>query len=152
MSRPAGIWHTGDGRRAAEFLSQAHDKRFGDRQQTLRTDRAIGANGIDLLDGGNDDDLLVGGFTSYDANRAAYLAILQEWTRADLAYNGRVDHISGAVAGGLNGTFKLNATTVFDDNKAADTMWGRAGTDWFITTANKDNVMDKVSWETITKL
>jgi Ca2+-binding RTX toxin-like protein len=88
-------------------------------------DILIGGTGADLLDGGNGDDILIGASTSYDANRAALLAILQEWTRTYLAYGDRLNHINGAVAGGLNGAFKLNSTTVFDDNKTTDTFWGR---------------------------
>ena len=114
-------------------------------------DILIGGLGADLLDGGNDDDILIGARTSYDANRAAMLAILQEWSRTDLAYAGRRDHISGVLAGGLNGAFKFDATTVFDDTRTADTLWGRAGTDWFIY-GTKDDLMDQTNGETTTKI
>jgi len=69
----------------------------------------------------------------------------------DLAYAGRRDHISGVLAGGLNGAFKFDATTVFDDTRTADTLWGRAGTDWFIY-GTKDDLMDQTNGETTTKI
>jgi Ca2+-binding RTX toxin-like protein len=113
-------------------------------------DILIGGNGADYLDGGNDDDILIGARTSYDANLAALLAILQEWTRTDVDYTGRVKHISGTLGGGLNGAYYLNSATVFDDNSAPDTLWGRGGLDWFLS-GKKDNVMDKAPGEINTK-
>ncbi|MGH7179282.1 MAG: hypothetical protein ACREJC_18035, partial [Tepidisphaeraceae bacterium] len=130
------------------FVGNAgNDTQFGNDGRDI----LIGGADADLLDGGNDDDILIGARTSYDANRVALLAILQEWTRTDLNYTGRVNHISGAVAGGLNGAFKFNATTVFDDNRATDSLWGRGGIDWFVY-GTRDDLMDQVSGETKTKI
>ncbi len=114
-------------------------------------DILIGGDGADFLDGGNDDDILIGGRTGHDANTTALLTILQEWTRLDLAYGARMDHITGKTTGGLNGAFLLNSATLFDDNKAIDTIWGRGGLDWFIT-GPKDDVKDKSPGETVTKI
>jgi Ca2+-binding RTX toxin-like protein len=114
-------------------------------------DVLIGGLGGDSLDGGNDDDILIGARTSYDASIASMLAILSEWTRTDLSYAARLSHISGATTGGLNGTFRLNSTTVFDDNRTPDTLFGRAGTDWFIY-GTRDDVADSISGETTTKI
>jgi hypothetical protein len=49
-------------------------------------------------------------------------------------YQARVDHLMSG--GGLNGTFRLSASTVFSDG-AADTLTGNsgAGLDWFLTDA-----------------
>jgi Ca2+-binding RTX toxin-like protein len=137
------------GNAAANLLvgNAGNDTAFG----TDGRDILIGGLGGDLLDGGNDDDILIGARTSYDANVSALLAIAQEWTRTDVSYAGRRDHISGALAGGLNGTFVLNATTVFDDTRTIDTLWGRGGTDFFIY-GTRDDVMDAVNGETTTKI
>ena len=42
----------------------------------------IGGEGQDTLRGSSSDDILIGGRTAYDANEAALLAILAEWTSA----------------------------------------------------------------------
>jgi Ca2+-binding RTX toxin-like protein len=114
-------------------------------------DILIGGLGADLLDGGSDDDVLIGARSSYDANPVALIAIAQEWTRTDLGYSVRRDHISGLVAGGLNGAFVFNATTVFDDTRTPDTLWGRGGIDWFIY-GTRDDLKDQVPGETKTKI
>src|SRR5207248_9751455 len=105
-----------------------------------------GGLGADQLDGGAGDDILIGGMTSHDANTTALLAIMQEWGRIDQTYQQRVDHISGTTTGGLNGTYLLNSTTVLDDNKTPDSLFGRGGTDWFCV-ASKDQADDTVNGE-----
>jgi Ca2+-binding RTX toxin-like protein len=114
-------------------------------------DVLIGGLGADLLDGGDDDDILIGARTSHDPSLAALLAILREWTRTDLSYANRLAHISGATTGGLNGSFGFNANTIFDDNRTTDTLFGRAGTDWFIH-GTRDDLADWVNGETKTKI
>jgi Ca2+-binding RTX toxin-like protein len=114
-------------------------------------DLLIGGLGADMVDGGNGDDILVGGTTAHDNQKARLIALMAEWSRTDLTYSARMDHLTGAVGGGLNGVFLLNASTLFDDNQAIDNLFGRAGTDWFVQ-GKKDNVQDKVAGETITKL
>ena len=42
---------------------------------------------------------------------------------------------AGSQGGGLNGTYRLNATTVHDD-AAIDELFGEAGFDWFIYTGS----------------
>jgi extracellular elastinolytic metalloproteinase len=93
-------------------------------------DLLIGGAGSDDILGKGGDDILVGGTTAWDVNQAALNALLQEWTRADADYATRVAHLRGDLAGGLNGTYLLNSTTVFDDG-AADALTGGSGTDWF---------------------
>ena len=45
----------------------------------------------------------------------------------------------------------LNATTVFDDTRTIDTLWGRGGIDWFIY-GTRDDLMDDVAGETTTRI
>ena len=74
-----------------------------------------------------------------------------EWSRTDLGYSARINHLTGAVLDGLNGTVVLNDTSLLNDGRTSDTLFGRAGLDWFIHD-NRDNIMDKVSGETATRI
>jgi hypothetical protein len=93
----------------------------------------IGGIGIDSLAGGGADDILIGGTTSFDANLAALNAIVAEWASADI-YSVRVGRVSGAVAGGLNGSTFLNPSTVKSD-LYIDTLSGGSGQNWFLYTS-----------------
>ena len=90
----------------------------------------IGGAGRDQLTGRELGDLLIGGSTDHDADVAALQAIMAEWSRGDLGYADRIDHLRGTVAGGLNGGVLLNDTTVSDDADR-DKMQGREDLDWF---------------------
>jgi hypothetical protein len=93
-----------------------------------------GGTGSTLI-GGTDEDILIGGTTTLDTNAAALLAIMAEWTRTDLGYLDRVDHILNG--GGLNAGNVLNATTV-TGNKAGNTLTGGPGLDLFFGDLNLD--------------
>lgn len=103
-------------------------------------DLIIAGSGKDTIVGDGGDDLLIAGSTAYDTHDAALLAILQEWT-SDNSYNIRVANI---VAGsGLSGGFHLVADdgalhSIFNDNEV-DTLWGKAGQDWFMANRVADN-------------
>jgi hypothetical protein len=100
-------------------------------------DVLIGGEGRDALIGGGGDDILIGGRTAYDLDPAALAAVLAEWSRTDLGYTGRVDHLLHG--GGL--APKLDATTVFDDG-AADVLAGGERLDLFLADAH-DVLPDK---------
>ncbi|MFO0928639.1 MAG: calcium-binding protein [Gemmataceae bacterium] len=110
-------------------------------------DLLIGGSGIDRLFGGGDDDLLIGGTTLFyteatsTPNLTALDALMAEWT-STADYATRIAHLQGA-AGGLNGTFKLTAATVGNDN-AVDTFTGGLGLDWFLA-STPDSVTDQVT-------
>jgi Ca2+-binding RTX toxin-like protein len=89
----------------------------------------ISGSGNDLLYGGNGDSILIAGTTSYDGNDAALAAVMAEWTSSN-AYATRVSHVDGQTAGGLNGAYFLNASTVQNDH-AADLEVGGGGHDLF---------------------
>jgi hypothetical protein len=113
-------------------------------------DVLVGGAGADALSGGSGDDVLVGGASNIGENLAAWAAIMDEWARADLAYNGRADHLFGTTGGGLNGTWVLNGTTLTDDG-AADSLTGGGGTDWFLTWA-LDQATDRKNGERLTNM
>jgi uncharacterized delta-60 repeat protein len=90
----------------------------------------IGGKGSDQIIGGSSDDIVIGGTTTYDTNTTALLALLAEWQRTDETYQQRIDHLRGVTAGGLNGNYFLNVSTV-SNLSATDTLTGGDGMDWF---------------------
>jgi hypothetical protein len=66
-------------------------------------------------------------------------------SRTDLTYRQRVDHLTGAVAGGKNAPYFLNSSTVHDD-QAADTQTGSSGADLFFASF-ADRITGKKSSE-----
>src|SRR5262249_58125282 len=88
--------------------------------------------------------ILIGSYTDHDTNVAALLAIMKEWGRTDADYNTRVKHLSGSLSGGLNGSYRLTASTVHNDN-AIDSLYGWAGMDWYIISGKGEQKKDKVS-------
>ncbi len=127
-------------------------------------DLLIGGPGADTVRGGGGDDILIGGYTDYDANVQALLAIMKEWGRTDATYTTRVNHLNGSLSGGLNvvGTTRIlltastvHATGTVTDDKAVDSLYGDAGTDWFFARkkgANKDKVNDLGTGEVVTEI
>jgi hypothetical protein len=85
----------------------------------------------DTLIGGNDDDILIAGFTAYDTDRASLEAILAAWTRPD-SY---LDRVAALTPGA--GVPLLDATTVFS-NGAVNTLVGNAGFDLFFANPDRD--------------
>jgi Ca2+-binding RTX toxin-like protein len=100
----------------------------------------IGDRGADRLVGNGEDDILIGGYTVYGCDHEALCEILDTWTRQDLSYAQRVNHLS-------SGPFALNRATVFDDGDY-DQLTGAAGLDWFFVGMN-DKVTDRHGLESI---
>src|SRR5437867_10639502 len=92
----------GDGRRADAHLVRRLDFFFSSRR---RHTRSYGDWSSDVCssDLGSGDDLLIAGFTDFDANVMALMDILAEWSRTDLGttYDSRIMHLRSG--GGLNG-------------------------------------------------
>ena len=104
-------------------------------------DVLIGGRGADRLVGNAGDDILIAGATDHDTNLRALCAILDEWSRTDLSYSGRVNHL--LAGGGFNGSYRLNDSTVHDDG-IADKLTGSSDRDWFF--ANLDfGVLDQIT-------
>jgi predicted outer membrane repeat protein len=87
------------------------------------------------LTGGPGEDVLVGGTTAYDSNAAALSALFTEWTRTDVAYAGRVQHVLSG--GGQNGSIVLDAAH-FTSNGGGNTLTGDAGLDLFYGFPTRD--------------
>jgi large repetitive protein len=92
----------------------------------------VGGRGADRLVGNSDDDILIAGTTDYDDDHEAWCEILDVWKRFDLTYTQRVSILT-------HGLYKLDATTVFDD-EASDFLTGSSGLDWFFV-----GVSDKIT-------
>jgi hypothetical protein len=102
-------------------------------------------------------DIVIGGTTSYDNNPTALAYIMAEWDSSD-SYSTRVSKISNG--GGLNGSYVLNNTTVFD-NGVTDYLYGynpASGNslDWFFAhtkgRTNTDKIYGKTGGEVVTQI
>jgi titin len=110
----------------------------------LGLDLLIGGLGADDLVGNADGDLLIAGTTAHDANEAALCAIMAEWTSAR-DYATRVANLRGTGSGPrANGSYFLNATTVFDDG-AVDRLTGSSGQDWIFANIADGGVLDDIT-------
>jgi hypothetical protein len=78
-------------------------------------DILVGGLGEDKLESGGGEDILISGPTIHDQDASAWQAILAEWTRTDLSYSDRVNHIQ--FGGGLNNTHLLSEATTIDDSQ-----------------------------------
>ena len=108
-------------------------------------DILIGGDGWDDLKGGKGDDALIAAIWAHEDTVAALDAIRSEWTRDDIAYELRRDHLVGASAGGLNGAYVLDADSVTNDGDK-DSLKGDKGRDLFFAVP-ADRVKDKKSYE-----
>jgi len=48
-------------------------------------------------------------------DQPAFDAVLLEWRRTDATFAQRAAHLNGTIAGGLTGSYRLDAFTVIDD-------------------------------------
>jgi hypothetical protein len=104
-------------------------------------DLLIGGDGKDALTAAGGDDVLVSSRTAYDGDPVALNALAGEWRRSDATYAARVGHLSSG--GGSNGTYRLNASTLFNDT-AADVLTGGTGTDWFLLNSAGAGTLDRL--------
>lgn len=106
-------------------------------------DVLIGASGRDQLWGFGASDLLIGGYTSYDDNAAALLAVLTEWKSSRVVAT-RISNVrngTGPVLGG-SGVFLKPQVTTFDDADV-DLFMGGGDSDWFILQSGRDVTKDR---------
>jgi uncharacterized repeat protein (TIGR01451 family) len=105
------------------------------------------------------NNIMIGGSTDWDTNDQALGSLLAEWGRNDLppatSYATRVSQLMNG--GGLNGTTKLNSTTVHD-NHVRDYLIGLGTTsqNWYLAHITGAGVLDiivgKKTTETITNI
>ena len=120
-------------------------------------DLLIGGRNSDSLSGGMDDDIVIGDTTSHDADDKALRAILAEWTSVN-SYVNRIQNIMGVsnptFASRLNGNIFLipsGAGATVSNDSAADTLFGAADLDWFLSDA-LDTVSDAVASELVSNV
>ena len=87
--------------------------------------------GADTLDGGADDDILIGSTTDMDSDLNALNAIMAVWSNASIAYQTRISNLA----------VYLNSSTVHND-ASIDSLRGGQGLDWFFTTYLEDIIAD----------
>jgi hypothetical protein len=110
-----------------------------------------GKDGPATLDAGSGDDILIGGYTAYDNNIPALLAIMAEWGRTDADYATRVAQLLGTESGGLNGSYLLNTSTV-SENGVSDVLNGGTGMYWFFKETTKDTINNRTTGEVVTRI
>ena len=103
-------------------------------------DILIGGRGADRIEGNAGDDILIAGYTSFDRQYAALVAILSEWS-SSRTYAKRVENLS---ASWLKGSGP--GVTVFDYNEI-DRLIGSSGKDWFFANL----VLDSAAGDTASK-
>ena len=106
----------------------------------------IGGLGKDKLNGGKGDDLLIGGYTSYDDHVASLELIMAEWGSVRSYYD-RLNNLRNAAGPVLSGTsvgLKKSGSeqTVFNDSDKDD-LKGSSNQDWFFASLGKDKMDDK---------
>lgn len=104
-------------------------------------DVIIGGTGKDALDGGRGDDILIADSWAFEDSVLALDAVRSEWNRNDVGYEQKRDHLLGVTAGGLNGQYVLNQSTLTDDGER-DSLRGRRGRDLFFASYG-DRVKDQ---------
>lgn len=110
----------------------------------------IGGTGSDALIGGSDQDVLLSDSYNNETNPQALQSLLVEWVQAT-PYQTRIDHLLGTTAGGANGQFVFNSSTVIVDS-SADYLNGNAGQDWFLANPGQDGLNDKAVDEVFTHI
>ncbi|MBI3469370.1 MAG: CHRD domain-containing protein, partial [Planctomycetes bacterium] len=127
-----------------DHLETGTNRLLGD----LGRDVLIGGTGRDRLKASAGDNILISGYTDFDAKEAELAAIVAEWARtgqdpvAQKDYQTRVDHL--LTGGGLNGLTLLNRNTVHDDG-VVDVLDGfvpssrqKDQRDWFLANVDGD--------------
>lgn len=114
---------------------------------SLGRDLLIGGLGRDMLTGGDEDDILIAGFTLHDENLAALDQLMSVWSGTG-TYAVRRNQLFLTSTQGP----KLNQTTTFDDG-VVDSLFGNAGSDWFLATTTgpilKRDLLSKLSTEVL---
>jgi hypothetical protein len=102
----------------------------------------IGGAGADSMTGGGADDVLISGTTSFDMDKAALTAILNEWQRTDKTYAQRIADLR-AGTGFAAGHMLVRGATVLDD-AFVDVLKGNGGLDWFFANLGPSGTTDTI--------
>jgi Ca2+-binding RTX toxin-like protein len=92
------------------------------------SDLIIAGAGAGNVTGNAGSDLLIDSSVTHESSLPALQAILSEWS-SSTAYLTRIDHLTGAVAGGLNGSTLLTTTTVTGSGSSSAFLGG-SEQDW----------------------
>lgn len=143
-------WLYGNGGNDRLKGGAGHDVLFGGDGDDLLVggggrDLLIGGLGADRIVGNADDDILIAGFTAFDADEAGIHAIMAEWTSAR-TFDQRTANL-------LDTHLKTQgeAATVYNDG-AHDVLTGSAGQDWFFANLALEEGDDATSEDKITDL
>ena len=114
-----------------------------------------GCGGHTTILGTQGNNVEVGGSVNCEANEAALAAILAEWSSGD-SYATRVGRLDGALGGGLNGSWVLNASTI-DHGPSGDYLFGEIGLNSYFARQTgpvlaRDYIFSQKSSERITSI
>ncbi len=110
-------------------------------------DLLIGGLGADTIKGGGGEDLLISQSLTYAANLAKLREVMAEWTRTDVGYTTRIDHLKNG--GGLNGVTRLALGYLVDDAIADLMISGGSELDWFLAKLPPDVISDLAVGEVV---
>ncbi len=114
-------------------------------------DLLIGGLGADRIVGNADDDIMVAGGTTFDANEHGLMKIMAEWT-SQRNYEVRIANLNGTATGAafesranegyflITGSATQAGTLLTDDSE--DVLTGSSGLDWFLFTLDQDRATD----------
>lgn len=119
----------------------------------------IGGSGADAItaDSNSAGDIMLADETSYSngstVNTSALNAIRTEWGLTSSSYATRVAHIQGTLAGGLNGSYQLKASTLQGDSDS-DSLNGNSSSikNWYLLNTSLDTLANSYTGETITAI
>jgi len=123
----------------------------------LGNDILIGGRGAATEQAGTGQDILIAGYTDYDTQLTALLALMAEWGQSAsvVPFTTRMGHLNGSISGGLNGLFLLTAATTVHHAAAVDWLYSNTGADWFFdATTGKyiDRVYNKKTGDAVTSI
>jgi hypothetical protein len=97
----------------------------------------IGGYGLDTLQGGPGEEILVGGTTTYDGNVKALAAVMRQWASAD-SFDDRWSELDIGFTDPVAGFIQLRRMTVAYpkgkvlDDRVRDEIFGDAGSNWLL--------------------
>jgi RHS repeat-associated protein len=110
-------------------------------------DLLIGGAGLDQIVGNGGDDILVAFATAFDQQPHALCHIMEEWSRTDVSYQTRINHLQNG--GGFNDQYLFTSNSILSD-ATQDMLTGSSGSDWFLL--NKEDKLSGLAAGEVTTL
>ena len=102
-------------------------------------DVLIGGDGLDSLDGGSGEDILVANASAVDDDEVELESVITTWANGD-TYENRVASLLSRLAVGV----------AVQTDAQPDRLEGGGGSDWFVSAADDDVLLDQANEESVT--